>query len=278
MINTIYVNGCSWSVGDEISTDKKFINYLLENNLKLCEKTNWNILDNNDNLIGSSSDYYSIFNWGGVLKNKLNCQNYINNSLGGGSNHRIFRETLNYIIDYPEHERESLLVVIGWTSADRNEMYFKVNKQWERFNPAQKFSETLDKYKLDIIGNKVIEKYDHFQNDFVDLIFDENERLDSYLKQVYSLSNILENLGIKYYFFEAFTYLGGLLRDIDNVDDFKLWINWFKNNNKILKETNMHNLLKEKNLEFGEFLHPLIDGHNEWGNYLYEKIKNIYNV
>ena len=34
MINTIYVNGCSWSAGDEINTDDKFKNYLKNRSYK----------------------------------------------------------------------------------------------------------------------------------------------------------------------------------------------------------------------------------------------------
>lgn len=279
MINTIYVNGCSWSAGDEIDTDDKFKNYLKKNNFKLSEENNWDIYDNKNNLIGYASDYYNLFNWGGILKNKLNCKNYINNSIGGGSNQRILRETLNFIVNYPEHERENLLIVIGWTCADRNEIYFKLNNNWERFNPVIKFSDSLDSHKINLIDSKILEKYDNFHYDYNELIFDEYERLDTYLKQIYQLSNTLENLNIKYYFFESFTYLGGMVPSLENkIQDFQTWINWYHTNDRILKETNMLNFVNENKLKIGKFLHPLIDGHEKWGDYLFEKIKKLYNV
>jgi hypothetical protein len=279
MINTIYVNGCSWSAGDEINTDDKFKNYLIQNNLNLSKENNWDIYDNDNKLVGYVSDFYQIFNWGGVLKKKLNVQKYINNSLGGGSNERIFRETLDFIINYPEENRKNLLVIIGWTCADRKEIYFKVKNSWERFNPTMKFSETLDKHKKDSLSEHNIELYDRFHYDYNTLIFDEYERLDSYLKQIYSLSNILEYLNIKYYFFESFTYVGGLKETLNkNPQHFKNWVDWFENNNKILKETNMLNFVNEKKLKIGEYLHPLIDGHEKWGEYLHTKIKELYDV
>lgn len=279
MINTIYVNGCSWSAGDEINTDDKFKNYLIQNNLNLSKENNWNIYDNDNNLVGYVSDFYQFFNWGGILKKKFNCENYINNALGGGSNQRILRETLNFIMNYPIKERENLLVVIGWTCADRHEIYFKPNNNWERFNPVMKFSESLDTYKKISIDTKVLEEYDKFHNDYNILIFDEYERFDTFSKQIYLLSNTLENLKIKYYFFESFTNMGGILSSVENkINDFQPWIDWYDNNDKFLKETNMLNFVNEKKLKFGKFLHPLIDGHETWGNYLHMKIKNLYNV
>ena len=279
MIDTLYVNGCSWSAGDEINTDEKFNDYLIKNNLKISIENNWNILNNSNNIVGYASDYFNMFNWGGILKKKLNIQKYINNSLGGGSNERIFRETLNFVIDHPEEKRKNLLIIIGWTCADRSEIYFKPKNSWERFNPVMKFSESLDKNKRDSLSKYNLDIYDNFHYDYNTLIFDEYERLDSYFKQLYSLSNILEYLDIKYYFFEPFTHFGGLTDTLNkNSEYFKNWIEWFKKNDKILKETNMLNFVMEKKLKIGEYLHPLIDGHEQWGEYLHIKIKELYDI
>ena len=273
MIETLYVNGCSWTAGDELDCDPNFNEILKDRKLKLSNKMKWQIVDENDNYVAPPTDIYNEINWGAHLKNKLNIPVYINNSLGGGSNDRIVRTTVDYVMSYPEDKRDELLIVIGWTGSDRKEVFFNRSKTWERFNPTFKFTQTYE-------NNKKLTKFD-IQNldlcyeNYVYYFNDYQESNSRYFQQIYLLSNLLDNLKIKYLFFDAFATKGGVYwcHVVEKIKMFDKEIEWFDKKNTIYGEKTMRDFVEENNYPLAPYKHPLIEGHEKWAQHLIDIMK-----
>ncbi len=272
MIDTLYVNGCSWSAGDEIECDPLFEKYLKSKDISFIKNSKRKLIKNgNKTNIIDVSEYYNIFNYGSVIVDKLKIENYINQSIGGGSNERILRKTTKFLFEYPKEKLKDLLVIIGWTSFDRNEIFLKKYKTWERFNPNHEFINTLeypDKYTDFEI--KFLNKY---HEDYVLKIHSEYERIISLNQQKYLLSNLLENLNVKYLFFDVFAFERGFLESnpISEIkyDDSFFWNDTHKN---IISDISMDNFIKTFNFPVAPYLHPMIDGHKSWGEKIYNEL------
>jgi len=274
MYRTLYVNGCSWTSGNEIECDIKFIEYLNNNNLKISKTNNWSIVNEKNVHVANISDLWNEFNWSGIISKKLNIQNLINESVGGGSNDRIFRMTYDFLLKYPKEKRNELLLIIGWTCSDRREIYLEQIDSWERFNPTYSFTETLDYTKSNIDKNYKIE-LDNLHKDFIMLLHNDYECTHRYFQQVYYLSNLLENLNIKYVFFNSFSpYGGGLKNDIIK-NKFINDVEWYDNNENIINQTMMEFVLKNE-YPVAPFKHPMIDAHYNWAIFLMNYLQKIY--
>jgi len=269
-INTLYVNGCSWSVGDEIECDPLFEKYLKNNNLSFMKDNKRKIIhnDNKNNSI-NVVEYYNLFNYGSVIVNNFKIENYINESVGGGSNERIVRKTTKFLFNYPKENLKNLFVIIGWTSFDRNEIFLKKHKRWERFNPNHEFINTLE-FPRDYTDFE-IKFLNKYHEDYVLKIHSEYERILSLYQQKYLLSNLLDNLGVKYLFFDVFAFERGFLGNNPineiNYDDVFFWNDNHKN---IISDINMDSFMKKYKFPIAPHLHPMIEGHKNWG----EKICN----
>lgn len=83
----------------------------------------------------------------GILAKKLNIPTYTNEALGGGSNDRIIRTTLEWVSNYlgRGHDPERLFVIIGWTQCYRKEFTWnkveelKENTFLKEFYPFNRF-------------------------------------------------------------------------------------------------------------------------------------------
>jgi hypothetical protein len=275
MIKTLYTNGCSWTFGAELEQDAMFVDYLANQNMYLQDPSddlNWNIVDNNGNIVSRLDYHYDKFNWPGYLKHTLNAKTLINHALGGGSNARILRTTLEYVMSLTSKQRATTLVVIGWTASERDEIYVK--KSWERWNLAQKFSGTVDRIK--VTDQHFIDTMDKFQDNYLGLVYDDDERILNYFNGVYLLSNTLNNLGIKHLFFNALPawWEGGESKsDCDPSITYPVQLGWHEKSNNILhfRDSMMH-FVHRTNKPVGKYLHPLYDAHATWGNYLYEQL------
>lgn len=272
MIDTLYVNGCSWSAGDELECDPLFEKYLNSNNISFINDSKRKLIQNgNKTNIIDVSEYYNLFNYGSVIVDKLKIENYINQSVGGGSNERIVRKTTKFLFDYPKEKLKDLLVIIGWTSFDRNEIFLKKHKTWERFNPNYEFINTLeypDKYT-----DFEINIFNKYHEDYVLKIHSEYERIISLYQQKYLLSNLLENLNVKYLFFDVFAFERGFLLDnpINEIkyDDVFFWNDNHKN---IISNINMWSFIKTHKFPTAPYQHPMVDGHKNWGEKIYNEL------
>jgi hypothetical protein len=104
MIKTLYTNGDSWTFGQELNDDAP------------------------DHLT------YKFYNsWPWHFAQKIQAPQLVNDSLGGTSNYRIFRKTLNYIRDYLRRGKNpaELLVVVAWTTYERKEVPVEIIRHYD---------------------------------------------------------------------------------------------------------------------------------------------------
>ena len=268
MIDTIYANGCSWTAGDEIEKDPKFIESLLLDGF-IYKPNTWAVLDKDESYICAPSDFWSKFNWPSQVGKNLNVSTVINESVGGGSNYRLLRLTCDFILAYPPEKRENLLVIIGWTSIDRKEIHLRDKNTWERFNYTQPFSKTVE--MPDRFDRARLNGYDNYQKDYISYIFSEFENAKIYFQQLFLLSNLLENLKIKYLFFNAFQFPDYSHPKLDEnfiPDELKNDVKWYKTNNSIINDETMQTYVYNKKLPIAEHMHPMIDAHASWAEHL----------
>ena len=147
-IKTLYTNGCSWTADNSIARDVDFKRPLANQDTSLMN-----------------------FAWPKFLGDNIGA-NVINDSTGGGSNYRIVRCTIDFIMSLPVEKRKETLVVIGWTLPDRNEIYLDDGKtgkgEWFKFNNGQPFS-TFD--EVDKLGKGRVRQVDEYQQTYIYLTF-----------------------------------------------------------------------------------------------------------
>lgn len=254
-INLLYANGCSWTFGNGLSEDPLF--------------------DKGNNIHG----YQSTLTWPGQLSKMLGCD-FINDSIGGGSNHRMLRTTCQFLKKYPKNRRKNLLIIIGWTSLERDEIYLDdgLNRNWLYFNSGQNVETNHVFRKQQYSRNTLnyLKRYQYLYRNYVQHTY---SGFVQWINQLYLLSNALDNLGIKFMFFSS---IGGWK-----------WGNGFtiNINNEFGKEMarfseprymglsggfTMAEYCLKNNLPLSTCKHPMIDGHRSWAEFLYKKIKEIY--
>lgn len=270
-LNSLYVNGCSWTAGDEINCDPLFEKYLVSNNLKYSKDDKWTIVDSNDNFVCSVDKLWGEFNWPSKVGKNLNINNIINEAFGGGSNQRVMRMTIDFLLKYPKDELNNLLIIIGWTSSDRREIFLKDYETFEFFNPTHKFSNTLT--YPDRLTKDNIDEFDIFQEKYIDLLHNDYESTLNYFQEIYLLSNLLENLKVKYLFFNSFADVGGAFFNNKTENKFNYYYDWYKNKNEILSQKTMLHFMYENNYPIAPYKHPMIETHQNWGDYLVNVLK-----
>lgn len=268
-MTTLYVNGCSWTAGSE-----------LEHEIELFEpwaETQYAKGISRDDF--GLPEFYNMHNWPSFLGRKLNAT-VINDALGGGSNQRMIRTTLNYINSLTDKEQSDLVVVLGWTSAERSEIFIDepIIRGWHRFNMTQPFGDFLFNWQKDIAVEKVksIEKMqEHYLAAGLSLF----GCVETYLQQQFLMKNTLENLGIRYLFFQSvpawwddwmnvnvYEELGSLLKETEH-----------KNNIGIYFNDAMQTVCNIKGFKHGPAIHVLRDGHKYWAEeVLFPKLLELY--
>jgi hypothetical protein len=260
MINHLYTNGCSWTAGNGIEFDP------ILSHIPWSEKYN----------------YLNKLNWPSKLASHLNIT-FTNEGMGAGSNKRIVRTTCNFLRNYPKKEYKNLLVVLGWTSVDRSEMYFKENeilKSWCMFNASQTASSHGLLFRPDFSPN-FLSNIDEWQKQYITDFYDEYPNYLYYFQEMYLMSNLLENLGIKYVFFSSLPW--------KNSTSIKIILESFEEEIRELKKPNilqtrecddslnvMSTFCLKNNLPMAADNHTMIEGHDKWAIHLFNEIKGIY--
>lgn len=281
MISRLYVNGCSWTAGNELEQDTEFRNYISAQSLRFedpSDPNNWRLLNDRNEVFSNAGRYFDIFNWAGRLKNNLGVTELVNHAEGGASNRRILRTTCDYLLSTTPDERDQLLVVIGWTVSERSEIYIERNGKgnWQRFNPTQKFSSTYDHmHNIEGVELNVI---DELQEKHTAYIHSDYAGIFDYFQSSYLLANLLENLNVRYLFFNALPpwWIGGHLKTTCDVESqFATYLNWHEQHKHSLHYTDtMYGFVHNNNFPVGQYLHPLVQGHRAWADYLTEIIEN----
>lgn len=174
-MKVIYCDGCSWTGGHDI--DPK-----LESN----GLTDVNHPDNDSYRLPRLYPY--------KLGQLFNVE-IINNGVAGSSNDGIVRRTLREVKNLlSEHRARDIYVVIGWTSPERKDFFYRDEDYgaWDTLYPVQR-----EYYHPDDDVQKFWEIY-------VQKYWNEEEYLERYLQQVMFLHLFLKDLGVKHLFFDAF--------------------------------------------------------------------------
>lgn len=261
MINHLYTNGCSWTAGNGIDFDP------LLAHIRYPEKYN----------------YLNKLNWPSQLADHLNIL-FTNEGMGAGSNKRIIRTTYDFLRNYPKQEYKNLLVVLGWTSVDRSEMYFKENenlKGWCMFNASQPASSHGLLFRPNFSSN-FLASMDQWQKQYITDFFDEYPNYSYYFQEMYLMSNLLENLGIKYIFFSSLPWKNTIYSAENILELFEQEIKELKKPNILqTRECDdslnvMSSFCLKNNLPMAPDNHPMIEGHAKWAMHLFNEIKGIY--
>jgi len=275
MIKHLVTNGCSWTAGNELECDPKMDDIIKQLGLVKSSPNNpldLSLKDSAGNYATSMDKFYDHFNWAGVLKEKLGAEQLTNLSVGAGSNARILRTTTDYVMQLSKDQRAETLVVVGWTTSERDEFY--IGEGWQRWNATQPFSMTVD--RLTMNDDTLIDKITKIQEDFILYIYNDYASVSKYFQQIYLLSNLLENLNIKYLFFNAlpaFWEKGTHAFNVDVKTEFKEKIDWQNSHNNFLSTTkSMYNFINYRNYPVAPYLHPLSLGHADWADCLYKEL------
>lgn len=280
MIDTLYVNGCSWTAGNELEQSPEYADYLVNLGLRIEspeDYSNWNIVDHQGQITGRFEDHFNLFNWAGRVKENLEIPNLVNDALGAASNHRILRTTLKYLMNADPQQLRKTLVVIGWTVSARNELYIETQTDagWQVFNATQPFGMTYDRRVS--ISDEELSRLEEYQKFHIAYVYNDYTGVFEYLQSIYLLSNLLENLQVPYLFFNALPPWWDAGQDQTQCDvftEFPEQIKWHINHKNILHfHNNMYGFIHDNNFTVGKYLHPLADGHAAWGDYLTKAIK-----
>jgi len=281
MIETLYVNGCSWMEG-----------YMLheEQHVKAHAKAKgfefdgmWNVRKNGDPVLTISfKEIYNDFNLPGVIASELDIPKIYNDAEGAGSNARIVRTTVDYIKKLTQAEKEKTLVIIGWSLLDRNEIFLEDkigNSKWCNFNLTQRFSDFFCFSELDHqdLDPKFVKRIDDFWELYVVDIHSYYYSIKKFFEQSYLLANLLENHKIKYYFFNTFPIFWGY-------EKVHLDSNWILDFQKDIEIHNSNNSILPTDITFQEYIqfkenchisdgHPNSKGYRAWAEYILEDMK-----
>jgi len=259
-LETLYANGCSWTAGNGLEQDPTLSHIPFNDRFPLLQN----------------------YTWPTKLGSLLQVPTVINDAEGAGSNARMVRTTIQYIQNTPKNKYKNLLIVLGWTTVDRNEMFLEENdlKGWCKFNATQPVSSHGLSFRPDF-SKSFLNRVDSWQKQYVADFHSEYSSYFYYLQEMYLLKNLLENLKIKYLFFNSLT---GWFKftGFDIQKEFPLQVENIKSP-KILctrdsDESNnvMYRFCLKHNIPLSTCLHPMVLGHQMWALHLYKEIKELY--
>ena len=197
----IYANGCSFMWGHHHNNPWLF-KYFEETRdidissfLKECEKHD-KFKENTQYTNPNVFEPFNEFDW---VREKYNYVNrvaeffkvpLVNESMFGGSLHRLIRKTVTYIMNTPDEELKSTLFILELPPAGRGEMYFENQKRYCNFGGEYNF-DFIEKENFELIKNW----YDKSFNIEVDIA--------SEYQKLYLLINLLKSKNIDYTFIQT---------------------------------------------------------------------------
>ena len=275
MINTLFVNGCSWTEGYLLEEEPHVIEYAkglgyeftgFKEAKKHGQPINYPIFE-----------IYNEFNWAGTVAKELNIPTIINSAEGGGSNYRIVRTTVDYVRGLSAKQKKETLVIIGWTLTDRSELYLddkENNAQWMFFNAAQEFSNLTPS---ETFSKKFHERMSKFWESYVVDVHNNYSSIYNFFQQSELLANFLENQGIRYYFFNTFPVFWGI-HDVEQSkqEELRTLAEYYNDKYQVLPTTDTFSEFvadkKEMKLSDG---HPNSLAYNMWAQHLIKDMKAI---
>lgn len=260
MIDFLYANGCSWTAGNGIQDDPSLENLSLNDRwfyLRECA-------------------------WPNVLATRFGVE-HINEAVGAGSNARMVRTTCDFLRQYPKEKYKNLVVVLGWSTVDRNELYLKEkdNEGWCMFNATQPISSHSEMFRP-TFSNEYLNRVDSWQKDYITDIYSHYANYSKFFQEMYLMSNLLENLGIKYLFFSSLPWRNKILSEFNITERFSNDISAVTkpnilNTRNVSEHLNVMSEFCRKNaIPMATDHHTMIQGHLKWADHLYQEFNNLY--
>lgn len=257
----LFAEGDSWTSGDIIDPN-------------LADEINGNVNHPKNN------DYRLPKVWPEKLSHLLKVRP-INNAHAGSSNDGIVRRTINYLLQLlQEYPPEEILVIIGFSSPERKDFYYKHNKSagWDVIYPLDNFQNSQER--------------EDFKKNYVKIYWNEEEYLTRYLNSVLYLHTFLKTKNIDHIFFNAFyqddtsklnskSFLKMIKRFeekhsssfLDSLGVKALLKEYYKINQKVFLNTSFKNYIDFKPGKNYDNIHPSENGHELWAKYLFNFIK-----
>ena len=260
----LYANGCSWTAGLELEYEEELFNEWLK-----TQPEQYNMYD-----------FYNQYNWPTYLGKQLDADTVINDAVGGGSNQRMIRTTLNYINSLTEEQRKDVIVVLCWTSAERNEIYIDdpVIKGWQVFNLTQPFGDfILSEFKDRAKGT--IKRVEELQKYYLAAGHSLVGCVETYLNQQFMMKCTLEQLGIKYLFFQSVPAWWDTWLEENVYEKYatQLALTEHPANIGIYFNDAMQTVCNVQGFQHAPAMHVLREGHEYWAKeVLYPRLMELY--
>ena len=146
---------------------------------------------NGDSFCGDGIELNERF--GQLLGDKYNLE--VNHAWrGGSSSHRIYRTTVDYIMNN-QSKLQDTLFLIGWTKPTRFELYNSLYEDYTQFGHQNFYEHHDEDFEYDIT--------EEFQREYITKFCDIDIMLEDHLRRVYSLECILKANNCKYLFWNV---------------------------------------------------------------------------
>lgn len=224
----LLTNGCSWTWGGGLDLDST-----------------------EDDLIRNAST------WPAHLAKFLNAEEVVQLAAGCGSNQRILRTTLDWILNQPTERLTKTVAIIQWTEFSRFEYYSPKDPldYYENFSERwvrAKIGCVMDPYATD--DQTSLQRADARLQTYTEI-----EGLYRNIFECAALSDIFNKYGIKYYYWK---YRGYYPKDPIKITNFLESYNWFKDSH-----TWEYERISEKDK------HPSFQGHIDIANIIFNEMK-----
>jgi hypothetical protein len=222
--------------------------------------------------------------WPNKLGNLLGTTDVVNLSYPAASNDQIVRNLVGWLTEHylsPGKSTEELLVVVGFTSPERKDFYYK--------NPEENNSWWFTMWPM--WGHKYLQPpIEKFAKLYIEYFYNAEEYTHRYLHQIFYLQNLFKTYNIKFVFFQAFYQRADLhikqwrdepyTRHYRGQPDSLVWdmidpVCFMHKNDEI---QSFHNYIKAKDPDpYARVsisgMHPSELGHTWWAEHVYEYIK-----
>lgn len=227
----LYANGCSMTYGTELGGET------IDNGL----------ITDNDPIFRKQHAYPA------VLSKLLNKKECFNDGIGGGSNDRIFRTTMEWTSNYLQHnDGKDLFVVIGWSVPERTE--YNIKNRWvtvlPHCSPIHDFQNIIKIHKF-----------------HVEHLMDERKDYTASINYMLALQSWFQINLIPFLFFNALHVYWPKIKEIDILRKHINQNRYYRFDDK---DFCMFTFCQ--NYPCGPRQHPLEDGHRQWANTLYRYI------
>lgn len=200
--------------------------------------------------------------WPKHLADNLGASTFVNLAEGCGSNQRIFRTTLNYLLD--NKFDEDVVVVIQFTEESRYEYYYPLDMSDNYENIEDRWMRA----KTTNLTPEIVDNFDkHYQLSQQRIKYHNSDiqNIYTYIEHCEALSNLLNQHNIKYYFWDMHEVPARLP---DRFRDYVLSsFNWLQKNND-----NSWNFWSYDSISEHDN-HPSHTGHKQLADIIYNAMK-----